>query len=268
MKSRLKRILETVKSALLTLLFISMTALVCVYIVRTQRMTLESADNIDIGRMLTLRSGDDSFISGFSAERVLPECVAVKIGGEGRAIMGGRGILAGALSLLSDPLSAILSDAVPVTGIPEEDVDAVWLACCSAKDSVYIRFRSPLPAPVLLLYISGGGEAEGEPTSASACYIEELFILPTEAFDDGSGIRGCRAVARDGYGNTFRIDGEGMTVDLPAIASYSANSEFSGFVFAGAEESPSVLPALDLEDSAVVTRGESPQLCAVFTYDA
>ena len=262
---RLKRITETAKSVLLTALFLSMTVLACVYIVRTQRMTLESADAIDIGRMLTLRPGGDSFSSGLSQERVLPECVAVKADGSGRAVTGGRSVLAGALSLLTDPLENILSDSSDVTEVPEDDSEAVWLACCSAEDSVYIRFRSPLPSPILSLYISGGDE---EISSAKACYIREIFILPGEETSDGDSRRSCRAVARDGEGRTLRIDGEDLSIDLPSVVSYASNSEFSDFFFAGDIDRSAEAPRLELDDSAIVTVGEAPQLCAVFSYDA
>ena len=263
----MSRIKEYVKNIIAAALFISLSALVCVYIVRTQRLTLESPASLDIDRMLTLRSGDDSFISGFSAERVLPECVAVKSGGAGRAAMGGRSIISGAVSLLSEPLESLFGGEAEISEIPEEDSAAVWRSCCAASDSVYIRFRSPLPAPVLRMYISGGTDIDsvaGLNATGDVYYISELFILPGDKTEEASGTRFFRAAARDGDGVVLRIDSEVFVIDMDAAVSYSQNSEFSDFVFAGDEAAAKPDLKISPEPSAPETFGEAPRLFASF----
>ena len=254
--SRRARAIETTKNALLALLLLSLAAMSVLLILRTQRMTVNKPVDVDVDRLLTLKESDRQTIQSYSAERVSPEFFAYGDGSTQKALFGTKSLMSGALTVISDALTSLFGASAAVSEVEGAAGEELWLSCLDAEKFVYLKFRSPLPAPVLRMFIDGSlytdpsNKARGE-----IYYLSDMFILPASESQDGRcSVRG---VARSGSGRIIRYDCPEPALDFDMLSTYGANAEFVGFKFAH-EDNPL---GLELDPCCPIITAEMPVKC-------
>ncbi|NLZ36095.1 MAG: hypothetical protein GX897_01275 [Clostridiales bacterium] len=254
--ARRARAIEKVKNALLALLLFSMAVMAVLLILRTQRMTVNKPVDVDVDRLLTLKNSDRETITAYSAERVTPEFFAYRDGKTQRALFGPKSLMSGAVSVISDALTCIFGSNAAVSETKGAEGEELWLSCLEAERFIYLKLRSPLPAPVLRMFVDGrlytdrSYEAQGE-----IYYLSDMFILPAEKSADGRC--SVRAVARDGGGRIIRYECPDPALDFEMLSTYGGNTEFVSFKFARQENPLSI----ELDPCCPIIKTELPVKC-------
>lgn len=254
--SRRARAIETTKNALLALLLVLLAVMSVLLILRTQRMTVNKPVDVDVDRLLTLKESDRQTIASYSSERVSPEFFAYRDGSTQKALFGPKSLMSGALTVVSDAITCLFGASSVVSEVEGQAGEELWLSCLDAEKFVYLKFRSPLPAPVLRMFIDGSlytdnsNEARGE-----IYYLSDMFILPAEESPDGR--RSVRGIARSGSGRIIRYDCPDPALDFEMLSTYGANAEFVGFKFAH-EDNPL---GLELDPCCPIITTEMPVKC-------
>lgn len=253
-----KRILEPIKSAALTLLFILMVTLAAAVIVQSQRFALQPSVNVDIDRLLTLKT--DSASSDFSVTRIQPRFIGYGIDGERKGLSGSGELMRDMLSTVSPALSVLFGSGSVCAEISDSDsARGIWQSCYNAERYVYISFASSLPYPVLYMYLSDELYMEtSKAASGEISYVGEIFIIFDEQID--SNRYSYHAVARDESGTVSyfmpRVSTDGY--DLDSILVYGSNTELYDYNFAVNKtldyENFSLSDSTVISDSAAVSK--------------
>nr|MBQ4319022.1 hypothetical protein [Clostridia bacterium] len=145
--------IETIKSIAVTLLFILMVVLAGFYIVNTQRLTVKGDSGAQLDSLLVIRGGDTEN-AGYDKTLVMPASVAFCENGrmyaclyDGNVMYDMYGVFSETLTLLLGPQSkAVLS----------ENGEELWKECAASENFIYVKYHTPLPAPVIYTGLRGG----------------------------------------------------------------------------------------------------------------
>ncbi len=240
--------IETLKSVILVLLFCLMIFLSAYYIVSTQWLTAAGSDTLDLNRLLIVR---EETSASFDASLVLPDAVCYTLNGIPHVCMSDADILGDIYDTVSDALIVLLGSSSAARTVSEEEGEQLWQAAIRANNSIYLRFFTQLPAPVLLACLEGGITSSGVEYAEGGLFnITEMFIVLEPIAGNACQYHG---VARDSSGSTavFTPTEQAKTLyDITALSTFNANASVIGGSFSARTETDYGLP---LTDTTLIT---------------
>ena len=225
--------LEPIKTLILTVLFISMVSLAGVYIVNTQRLAMYDDTLVDPDRLLIIRE-DGGELTEYDRALIMPEAVCYSVNGTMKGCIGDASIISDMYAALGDTLRTLLGPAS--FGSLTSDGQAVWDELASCDDLVYIKYHTPLPAPVIYAALIGGTvSSPPEYASGDTINIRELIIKLENISADHYDYT---AAARDASGNVliYTPSSESELFDMTDLTVFESSKSVIECEFYGTSE--------------------------------
>jgi len=243
---------ESIKTAAVVLLFCCMVTLAALYIVNTQRLTVNGDPAVDINRLLIIRSGGGE-LTEYDRSLVMPEAVCIGNSGNMYGCLSDSGTLYDIYSVVSKPLAELLGPSSKAEICGDDEGSALWQKCLDSENFIYIKYHTPLPSPIIYAGLKGGTVstppeyASGEPSN-----IREMFIILENS--NGNSYE-YYAAARDGDGRIVRYelaDRRGNYFDISEISAFASNRNFVNCSFAD-DNADDLYSPLVFKDTAIIT---------------
>lgn len=250
LKNKVIDILTFVNAVICVILFVSMIILSSVYIVRSQYYKLNTNQDIPVDTLLILKQGGTAVPDTFDISFVTPEFIGFNFTKGVIGITCNDEITKDVYLSASDYIKYVFGNNYKC----EKSGEAVWKACLTGNNYIYIKYPASLPADVLYAFFNSKNIAYTAGTSNDVVFIREMFLLFNYYGED---LYGVHAVTRDDGGNVAVFDYNYNNTEprqyfkIDGISSYYGNSLFYSFEFAGNNKSNSN-NTLPLNDTTVI----------------
>lgn len=235
-KKKLTVLITYINIFICAVLFISMIISASVYIIKSQYFRLNENDVLPVDTLLILKQGNPVVADNFNISFIIPEFIGLRFNDQTIAITGNNDITKAFYLTISENIKYVFGSRYLCDRKDFQDGEAVWNACLSEDNYIYLKYPAEMPAGVINAFFDDEKNVTAAVLSENGIvFIKEMFLLFNYYGDETYGIH---AVARDNIGNVTVFEYNYINTEprqyfkIEGILSYFGNNSFPGYKFA------------------------------------